>query len=73
MATRTIGATTVPFYALRRRIQAFPVEAVTSDEAHRVLHVQRGPLELVMNFSGDPFEEVPPWTGVVRGAEGLAG
>ena len=59
--------------ALRRRIQALPVEAVTSDEAHRVLRVRRGPVELVMNFSGDAFEEVPPWTGVARGAEGLAG
>ena len=59
--------------ALRRRIRAFPVEAVAIDEAHRVLRVQRGPVELVMNFSGDPFEEVPPWTGVARGAEGLAG
>jgi maltooligosyltrehalose trehalohydrolase len=58
---------------LRRRLLPFPVEKVTADEEQRVLRVQRGPLELVMNFSGDPFEEVPPWTGVVRGAEGLAG
>jgi maltooligosyltrehalose trehalohydrolase len=59
--------------ALRRQLRPFPVEAVSADEEHRVLRVQRGPVELVMNFSGNPFEEVPPWTGVARGAEGLAG
>ena len=73
MATWTIGATTVPCSRCGGESGRCPVEAVTSDEAHRVLRVQRGPVELVMNFSGDPFEEVPPWTGVVRGAEGLAG
>ena len=59
--------------ALRRRLRPFPVETVTVDEERRVLRVQRGPVELVMNFSGERFEDVPPWRGVARGAEGLAG
>jgi hypothetical protein len=58
---------------LRRRLQPMPVGAVVVDEERRVVRVERGPVELVMNFADEPFEEVPALMGVVRGVERLAG
>ena len=58
---------------LRRVLQPLPVGAVVVDEEQRVVRVERGPVELVMNFSEQPFEEVPALMGVVRGVERLAG
>jgi maltooligosyltrehalose trehalohydrolase len=58
---------------LRRRLHGYPARVVEVDEARRVLRVERGPVELVMNFSGQPYEEVPPLMGVVRGVDHLAG
>jgi maltooligosyltrehalose trehalohydrolase len=58
---------------LRRRLQPLPVGAVVVDEERRVVRVERGPVELVMNFSDQPYEEVPALMGVVRGVERLAG
>jgi len=58
---------------LRRRLQGHSAKVVDADDARRVLRVERGPVELVMNFSEQPYEEVPPLMGVVRGVERLAG
>jgi hypothetical protein len=58
---------------LRRRLQPLPVGRVEVDEERRVIRVERGPVELVMNFSDEQFEEVPALMGVVRGVERLAG
>jgi maltooligosyltrehalose trehalohydrolase len=50
---------------LRRRLPDGPVEVEVDEEA-RVLTVRRGDTTLVVNFSDSTFEDVLPWTGVVR-------
>jgi maltooligosyltrehalose trehalohydrolase len=50
---------------VRRRLPDAPIEAEV-DEGTRVLTVRRGDATLLMNFSDVEFEDVPPWTGVVR-------
>jgi hypothetical protein len=42
------------------------------DERRRVLRVRRGDVQLLMNFSEEPVEGVPAWTGAVIRGDGLA-
>ena len=51
--------------ALRRTLLPGPVETTVDEEA-RFLRVRRGDVELLMNFSPDEREGVPPWSGAVR-------
>jgi maltooligosyltrehalose trehalohydrolase len=51
--------------ALRRTLPAGPVET-TADEEARFLRVQRGDVELLMNFSDEEHDGVPEWSGAVR-------
>jgi maltooligosyltrehalose trehalohydrolase len=48
---------------LRARLRGRPV-SVRVDEERRLIRVQRGDIELVMNFSDDIVEGVLPWSGV---------
>jgi maltooligosyltrehalose trehalohydrolase len=50
---------------LRRRLPDLPPECRVDEDA-RVLTVTRGDATLVMNFSDEPYEDVPSWTGAVR-------
>jgi maltooligosyltrehalose trehalohydrolase len=51
--------------ALRATLRGSPVET-SLDEARHFFRVRRGAVELLMNFSDDEVDGVPPWTGVVR-------
>jgi maltooligosyltrehalose trehalohydrolase len=50
---------------LRRDLPDGPAEA-EADEDRRLLRVRRGNVSLLMNFSDQEQNGVPPWTGVVR-------
>jgi maltooligosyltrehalose trehalohydrolase len=52
---------------LRRALPDGPLETEVDEDA-RALRVRRGDAELVMNFSDLEYDDVPPWTGLVRWA-----
>jgi maltooligosyltrehalose trehalohydrolase len=47
---------------LRPRLKGTPV-STTVDEERRIIRVQRGEIELVMNFSDEVVDGVLPWSG----------
>ncbi len=51
--------------ALRRTLPPGPIETTVDEEA-RFLRVRRGDVELLMNFSAEEHDGVPPWSGAVR-------
>jgi len=51
--------------ARRRTLPSGPIETSVDEDA-RFLRVRRGDVELLMNFSADEHDGVPPWSGVVR-------
>jgi maltooligosyltrehalose trehalohydrolase len=57
---------------LRRRLPEAPFETQV-DEDRRLLHARRGDVRLVMNFSDQRVDDVPPWTGLVVDGDELAG
>lgn len=49
---------------LREELRGLPI-TTRVDEIRRFLRVNRGPIELAMNFSDAPVDGVDPWSGVV--------